>query len=75
MQGEAAAAHAVAGADTVSVWVGDREVPATVVVFDPKTDVAVLQVPELQAPTLSFEQHTAVTGTDVFGFSHVDLYP
>lgn len=59
------AAHTVAGADTVSVWVADQERSATVVVFDPKMDIAVLDVPDLQAPTLSLDQHTAVTGTDV----------
>ncbi|UUO00663.1 MarP family serine protease [Mycolicibacterium novocastrense] len=58
------AAHTVAGADMVSVWAGDREIRATVVVFDPAMDVAVLDVPDLQAPTLSMDQHTAVTGTD-----------
>ncbi|MGE2718727.1 MarP family serine protease [Mycolicibacterium celeriflavum] len=58
------AAHTVAGADIVNVWAGDREIPATVVVYDPAMDVAVLDVPDLQAPTLSFDEHTAVTGTD-----------
>lgn len=58
------AAHTVAGADVVRVWAGDREIPATVVVFDPAMDVAVLDVPDLQAPTLSMDQHTALTGTD-----------
>lgn len=58
------AAHAVAGADTVSVWAGDREITASVVVFDPEMDVAVLDVPDLHAPTLSMSQHTAVAGTD-----------
>ncbi|KUI11647.1 hypothetical protein AU193_14750 [Mycobacterium sp. GA-1285] len=58
------AAHTVAGADIVNVWVGDREIPATVVVYDSAMDVAVLDVPDLRAPTLSMEQDTAVTGTD-----------
>lgn len=59
------AAHAVAGADTVSVSVGDQELRASVVVFDPNLDFAVLDVPDLQAPTLTLDQHPAVTGTDV----------
>ncbi|WP_082950611.1 MarP family serine protease [Mycobacterium sp. 1164985.4] len=59
------AAHAVAGADSVSVFLGDREIPATVVIYDPAMDVAVLDVPDLHAPTLPLDQHPAVTGTDV----------
>lgn len=59
------AAHTVAGADTVSVWVGDQERRANVVVFDPNLDIAVLEVPDLQAPTLALEQDQVVTGTDV----------
>ncbi|KUH99075.1 MarP family serine protease [Mycobacterium sp. IS-3022] len=58
------AAHAVAGGGTVSVWVGDREQPATVVVFDPYMDIAVLDVPDLQAPPLAFADTPAITGTD-----------
>jgi S1-C subfamily serine protease len=59
------AAHTVAGADTVNVWAGDQERRATVVVFDPHLDIAVLDVPGLQAPTLSLDQDAALTGTDV----------
>lgn len=58
------AAHAVAGADTVSVWVGDEVLPANVVVFDPRMDISVLEVPDLQVPPLALDQHTAVTGAD-----------
>ncbi|WP_082962092.1 MarP family serine protease [Mycobacterium sp. 852014-52144_SCH5372336] len=58
------AAHTVAGADVVRVWAGDREIPATVVVFDPAMDVAVLDVPDLHAPTLAMDQRTAVIGAD-----------
>ncbi|OBI78227.1 hypothetical protein A5663_20665 [Mycobacterium sp. E740] len=58
------AAHAVAGADTVSVWVGDTERPARVVVFDPKMDISVLDVPDLRVPPLPLDQQTAMTGAD-----------
>lgn len=47
-------AHVVAGTDEVSVYRSDsaRAYPATVVAFDPRTDVAVLDVPDLDAPAL-----------------------
>lgn len=58
------AAHTVAGAGAVSVWVGEREQPATVVVFDPYMDIAVLDVPDLRSPPLAFAEKPAITGTD-----------
>ncbi|WP_083409414.1 MarP family serine protease [Mycolicibacterium rutilum] len=58
------AAHAVAGADTVNVAVGDEQRAATVVVFDPDMDIAVLDVPELAAPPLGLADKPADTGTD-----------
>ncbi|RKN42992.1 MarP family serine protease [Streptomyces hoynatensis] len=47
-------AHVVDDASAVAVRVGGtgRLLNATVVLFDPETDVAVLNVPELDAPTL-----------------------
>ena len=47
-------AHVVAGTQHVDVYLADsvRSYPATVVVFDPETDVAVLAVPDLTAPAL-----------------------
>lgn len=49
-------AHVVAGVDDPTVRVGGtgRPVEAEVVLFDPKTDVAVLDVPGLDAPSLDF---------------------
>lgn len=48
-------AHVVAGTNSVRVVVGaDRTLRATVVVYDPKRDVAVLDVPGLNRPALSF---------------------
>ncbi|MFI6355372.1 MarP family serine protease [Streptomyces sp. NPDC050743] len=50
-------AHVVAGIDHPSVRVGGvgRSYPARVVLFDPDRDVAVLYVPGLRAPVLSFD--------------------
>ncbi|MFJ4683225.1 MarP family serine protease [Streptomyces sp. NPDC088789] len=50
-------AHVVAGIDEPTVRVGGvgRAYPARVVLFDPEKDVAVLYVPELTAPVLSFD--------------------
>ena len=58
------AAHAVAGADSFSVSVGGQEHDATVVSYDPNMDIAILNVPELQAPPLAFALEAAPTGTD-----------
>ena len=41
-------AHVVAGTDQVSVAVGNDRLAATVVLYDPERDVAVLHVPSLQ---------------------------
>jgi S1-C subfamily serine protease len=56
-------AHVVAGARSVEVQVspGDNRT-AQVVVFDPDHDVAVLDVPDLDAPVLSFAPQPAKTG-------------
>ncbi|MEP7019024.1 MAG: MarP family serine protease [Pseudonocardiales bacterium] len=56
-------AHVVAGTDHVRVQVSDTEaVPATVIVYDPRRDVAVLSVPNLDAPSLPFAPKEASTG-------------
>ncbi len=49
-------AHVVAGAATVEVLVGGtgRARTATVIAFDPDTDVAILAVPGMTAPPLAF---------------------
>ena len=59
-------AHVVAGIDAPSVQVRSAQppLPATVVFFDPKVDVAVLYVPELEAPTLRFATDSAESGAD-----------
>jgi S1-C subfamily serine protease len=49
-------AHVVAGVDDPVVIVGDREVEASVVYYDPDLDVAVLEVPRLDRPFLRFDK-------------------
>lgn len=48
-------AHVVAGVDEPYVVVGSRRIPATTVIFDPALDIAVLAVPGLDLPALSFD--------------------
>lgn len=56
-------AHVVAGTDQVGVEVGGNLLTGSVVLYDPNTDVAVLDVPGLRAPALNFAPAPAVTGT------------
>jgi len=49
-------AHVVAGVDDPTLLVGDQEVPATVVHYDPNLDVAVLSAPGLDRPFLRFDK-------------------
>jgi S1-C subfamily serine protease len=56
-------AHVVAGTRETSVEVNGRRVDATVVVYDPDRDLAVLYVPGLTAPVMPFVQKQAPTGT------------
>jgi S1-C subfamily serine protease len=55
-------AHVVAGVDDPKVEIGNTELDATVVLFDPQTDVAVLAVPGLQQRALPFAQEEAEPG-------------
>ncbi len=48
-------AHVVAGVTEPVVRDGDREVRGKVVYYDPDIDVAVIDVPELNGPTIKFE--------------------
>ena len=52
-------AHVVAGVTRPRVQVGDRQLPATVVVYDPQRDIAVLYVPGLNLAPLSFAGRAA----------------
>ncbi len=57
-------AHVVAGVDVPAVRVraGDVPLPATVVYFDPQTDIAILEVPELAARPLLLAEQEAASG-------------
>lgn len=57
-------AHVVAGVSEPVVQVGDDDLDAEVVYYDPDVDVAVLSVPELQAPALQFDDQ-AESGDNV----------
>ena len=48
-------AHVVAGVTEPRVIVGDDSVTGKVVYYDPDVDVAVIDVPELDGPTISFD--------------------
>ncbi|MBA3990357.1 MAG: MarP family serine protease [Propionibacteriales bacterium] len=57
-------AHVVAGVSEPVVQLGDDDLAAEVVYYDPDVDVAVLSVPELQAPALQFDDQ-AESGDNV----------
>jgi S1-C subfamily serine protease len=55
-------AHVVAGTDLTTVQVGSKSLRATVVLFDPRRDIAVLDVPSLDATPLTLASLPASTG-------------
>lgn len=56
-------AHVVAGTDQVRVQVSEnRSLPATVVVYDPQRDIAVLSVPDLDVAPLRLASAPATSG-------------
>ncbi len=55
-------AHVVAGTDTVTVEQGRSRLPATVVLYDPDRDIAVLDIPGLTRPALKFAGKAARSG-------------
>jgi S1-C subfamily serine protease len=57
-------AHVVAGATTVTVEDGDHTYNATVVSYDPNADISILEVPDLGATALTFDDQDAPEGTD-----------
>ena len=57
-------AHVVAGAETFDVSIGDEALRATVVLYEPRLDIAVLDVPGLQSPPLRFADEIVPSGTD-----------
>jgi S1-C subfamily serine protease len=57
-------AHVVAGVDEPKVTVGEDQLDATVVLYDPATDVAVLAVPGLRRAPLPFVNGQVESGAD-----------
>lgn len=55
-------AHVVAGTREIEVETSNGRLDGTVVVYDPKRDLAVIYVPGLRAPRLSFVDKPAATG-------------
>ncbi|WP_067664339.1 MarP family serine protease [Nocardia miyunensis] len=55
-------AHVVAGTNSLQVDTAKGPLDATVVLFDPSKDVAVLAVPGLQAPVIPLASDTATSG-------------
>lgn len=55
-------AHVVAGTDQLTVLQGTSTLRATVVLYDPNRDVAVLDVPDMTRPALRFSPTAATTG-------------
>ncbi|EGD55076.1 MarP family serine protease [Gordonia neofelifaecis] len=69
-------AHVVAGTDTVSVQTSNgRELDATVVWFNSRNDIAVLDVPGLRAPALKFASNQAQTGDDAIALGYPENGP
>ncbi|MFC0313366.1 MarP family serine protease [Gordonia phosphorivorans] len=69
-------AHVVAGADEVSIQTpGGRELSATVVWFNDRNDVAVLDVPGLRAPALNFAETPAASGDDAIVLGYPENGP
>jgi S1-C subfamily serine protease len=63
-------AHVVAGTRSLKIELRGKEATARVVVYDPQRDLAVLFVPDLDAPAMPFAPAAATSGTDsiVIGF-------
>jgi S1-C subfamily serine protease len=57
-------AHVVAGVSSPKIVLGSSSLSATVVLFDPERDVAVLDVPSLSRAALPFAQQTAPNGAN-----------
>ena len=58
-------AHVVAGTDRVAVEQDGQSLPATVVSYDSNLDIAVLAVPKLDRPALTWADGPAERGADV----------
>jgi uncharacterized membrane protein required for colicin V production len=56
-------AHVVAGTESTTVTLAGADIPATVVVFDPTADLALLHAPGAAAPTLQLNADVPPRGT------------
>jgi S1-C subfamily serine protease len=63
-------AHVVAGVDSVSIDAGGRTFSASIVLYDPKQDVAVLRVPGTSRPALRLADQTPQRGTDAVALGY-----
>ncbi|MBA2254052.1 MAG: MarP family serine protease [Chloroflexi bacterium] len=63
-------AHVVAGGRDISATVGADDSEATVVTFDADLDVALLHVPDLEAPALRLATRTPSVGTEAAALGH-----
>jgi Trypsin-like peptidase domain len=68
-------AHVVAGSDTSSVDVDGTTYDAQVVSYDPTADVAILDVPKLSAPPLTFAGYAAKSGADALVLGYPNAGP
>ncbi|WP_120312173.1 acid resistance serine protease MarP [Mycobacterium mantenii] len=58
-------AHVVAGSNSVQIYASGNPLDATVVSYDPAVDIAILAVPNLPPPPLTFARADAKTGESV----------
>ena len=63
-------AHVVAGGNTISVALGGFTQRATLVLFDPKQDIAVLRLPTMSAPPLRLVQNPPERGSPAAALGH-----
>ncbi len=63
-------AHVVAGGDTMSVALGGRSYTARLTLFDPRQDVALLDVPGASAPALRLADSAPQRGTEAAALGH-----
>jgi len=63
-------AHVVAGASRTEVTIGGRRTAASVVVFDPELDVALLYAPAVRATPLRFATAAPARGTEAAALGH-----
>lgn len=68
-------AHVVAGTTSLTVRFGSAALPARVVHFDPRADVAVLDVPGLTARPLRFADRPLSTGADAIALGYPEDGP